>query len=54
MEPVEFLNQTRVMRDDGLGLKAKPFIFNRALLPSSPKLRMTMSTVLISMGYRGF
>ncbi len=54
MELVELLNQTRVIRDDRLRREDKSSIFNKDLLRGSPKLRMIMSTALVSMGYRGF
>ncbi len=54
MELVELLNHTRVIWDDGLGRGVKSFIFNKALLPGTPKLRMIISTAFASMGCRGF
>lgn len=54
MELVELLKQTEVIRDDGRGRGVKSFIFKKASLPSSPKLRMIKSTALVSMGYRRF
>lgn len=54
MEFIEFLNQTRVIRHNGLALKVRFVICNKALLPSFPRLPMLMSTALVSMSYRGF
>jgi hypothetical protein len=54
MELVDSLDQTLEIRNDPPGRGVKPFIFNRALLPSSAKLRMIMSTAPVSMGYREF
>jgi hypothetical protein len=54
MELVELLNQTRMFPDNTLRLGVKAFIFSKDFLPASPKLRMTKSTALVSMGYRGF
>jgi hypothetical protein len=54
MELVELLSQTRVTRDDRLGRRGKSFIFNKALLPGSPKLHMVTSTAFVSLGYSGF
>jgi hypothetical protein len=54
MELIELLNQTPSDLDDRLGTGVKCFLFNRAFLPGSPKLRLIMATALVSISYRGF
>jgi hypothetical protein len=49
MQFVELLDQTRVIRDDGLELGANPFIFNVTIVPGPPKLRIIMPRALVSM-----
>jgi hypothetical protein len=54
MELVELLDQVRVIRNDGLRLRIKPFVFNKAMQPCTPKLLMLISTAMVSMDYRRF
>jgi hypothetical protein len=54
MEPVDLLNQTRVIRSDELTPGLKSFIFNKALPPSPPEPRIIMATAFVSVSYGGF
>jgi hypothetical protein len=54
MELIDLLGQTRVPREDTVGQEAKPFIFNKALLLDSPKMRIIPLTAFVSTGSTGF
>ncbi len=54
MELVDLLRQARGFRNEGVGRIIKPFVFNRALPPGSPKPPIVMPMALVSMSYRGF
>ena len=47
MDLVEWLKQSRVVRDDGWGRGVRSFIFSKALSPGSSKLQIIWSTALI-------
>lgn len=54
MELVDLLNRTRTIWDDELAGGVKSFIFNKTVLGESPKPRMFMAKVFVSLGYGGF